>query len=166
MALSDQTALEAPVVSGITLDQNVARITVKGAPSGGKTLSLAFAAVASQGINVDIIVHNKPSDVAKGRFGFTVQKEDVDAATKAIEALRSQPGFEELTVTTHEDLAKVSAVGLGMRSHSGVATRVFETLTTNDIDILMVSTSEIKISCVIPGAEGKRAAQLLHDSFF
>jgi len=166
MTFSDQTALEAPVVSGITLDENVARITVQGVPSRGKTLFLVFGSVASEGINVDIIVHNTRGDETKDRFGFTVQEEDVEAATKAIESLRVQSGFAELAVTTQRDLAKVSAVGLGMRSHSGVATRVFATLTKNNVDIMMVSTSEIKISCVVPGAQGKQAAQLLHDSFF
>ena len=166
MAFSDQKTLEASVVSGITLDENVARITVKGVPAGGKTLSLVFASVANQGINVDIIVHNRPDEEPKVRFGFTVQEDDVEIATKAIETLRTQPGFEELAITTQRDLAKVSAVGLGMRSHSGVATQVFETLTRNDIDIQMVSTSEIKISCVVPEIQGKQAAQVLHDCFF
>ena len=161
-----QSALEAPVVSGITLDQNVAKITVKGVPGGGGTIAAIFAQVAERGVNVDIIVHDRQVEDSMDRIGFTVQREDVDTAVEALESLRSRGGFEELQVSVRQDLAKVSAVGLGMRSHSGVAMRVFDTLTTNGIDIVMISTSEIKISCVVPHGEGQRSAEILHAKFF
>ncbi len=134
MSFNDQTALEAPVVSGVTLDQNIARITVQGVPADGRTLSKVFAAVAEKGINVDIIVQNKNAEDLQGKFGFTVAGDDLDAAVKAVTSLKNQAGFEDLSVSTQKDLAKVSAVGLGMRSPtSGVATRVFDTLATHGI---------------------------------
>jgi aspartate kinase len=166
MSFNDQTALEAPVVSGITLDQNIARLTVQGTPADGQTLSKVFGVVAEKGINVDIIVQNKNAEDSPGRFGFTVAGDDLKTAVEAVNSLKNQPGFEDLSVTTQRDLAKVSAVGLGMRSHSGVAKRVFDTLTTHGIDIQMISTSEIKISCVVAQADGKNAVQILHDTFF
>ena len=166
MSFNAENALEAPVVSAISLDQNVSKITVKGVPAGGVTLSSVFSKVAEKGVNVDIIVHDRQNNDDKDRFGFTVQKEDVSIAISAIESLRNQRGFEQLSTEVQNDLAKVSAVGLGMRSHSGVANRAFGSLTQSGIDILMISTSEIKISCVVHKTNGQRAAQVLHDTFF
>lgn len=166
MAYSDRVALEAPVVSGVTLDKNVARITVQGVPADGKTLSLMFARVAEAGVNVDIIVQNRQPNDGLGRFGFTVSKDDLRPAVDAITSLKGALGLEEATVSTQDGLAKVSAVGLGMRSHSGVARRVFETLHAEGIEVHMTSTSEIKISCVVDESQGEKAAKSLHDAFF
>ena len=152
MAFSDDQALEAPVVSGVTVDENVAKLTVE-----GRGLAEVFSAVAANGINVDIIVHDYHG--ADSRFGFTVQQGDAEQAAETIEKLGHKVSIER-------GLAKVSAVGLGMKSHPGVASRVFETLLGRGIDVVMISTSEIKVSCVVPLADGKRAAQALHDAFF
>jgi aspartate kinase len=165
MRFEKEQALEAPVVSGITLDEDVAKITLQNVPSQSNMLARVFSAVAERGINVDIIVHDR-SEGHINRVGFTVQGLDLEATVAAVQSLRNLHTLETLEIETQTGLAKVSAVGLGMRSHSGVALKVFGTLSENGIEILMVSTSEIKISCVVPLEQGKRAAQLLHGAFF
>lgn len=164
MNFHEDSALESPVVSGITLDENVAKVSAVGIP-GNEAISAIFSEVAQRGINVDIIVHDHQVEGSVNRVGFTVSREDLDAATKAIETVRQMPGMESIRITNQSELAKVSAVGLGMKSHSGVAQRVFQTLAKAGVEILMISTSEIKISCVVRITDGKRAAQLLHDAF-
>ncbi len=166
MSFGEDKALEAPVVSGITLDEDVAKITVRQLPAGNAAIKSIFSEVAHKEINVDIIVHDHQEDGTVNRVGFTVQKHDLEPAVKAVESLRSQAQFESLQVATQTNLAKVSAVGLGMRSHAGVALTIFDALAKNEVEILMISTSEIKVSCVVPLAQGKKAAQVLHGVFF
>lgn len=166
MSFGEDKALEAPIVSGITLDEDVAKITVRQLPAGNTAIKSIFSEVAHKEINVDIIVHDHQEDGTVNRVGFTVQKHDLEPAVKAVESLRSQSQFEGLQVATQTNLAKVSAVGLGMRSHAGVALTIFEALAKNEVEILMISTSEIKVSCVVPLAQGKKAAQVLHGVFF
>lgn len=161
-----EKALEAPVVSGVTLDEDVAKVTVQKIPPNSSMLTRLFSEVAAREINVDIIVHDRQSEGLLNRVGFTVQRQDLASAVEAVENLKKQGALDSVEVSTQSDLAKVSAVGLGMRSHSGVALKVFDTLSENGIEILMVSTSEIKISCVVPLEQGKQAAQLLHSVFF
>lgn len=164
MNFSEESALESPVVSGITVDENVGKVTVKHIPKG-QVLTSIFSEVAKLGVNVDIIVHDHQPEGAANRVGFTVRREDMDLAIEAVERVRRLPGNAEMEIATQASLAKVSAVGLGMRSHSGVALKMFETLHEAGVEILMISTSEIKISCVVPLADGKRAASLLHQAF-
>lgn len=166
MSFSEKEALESPVVSAISLDQNVARITVKDIEQSPTSMSELFSAVARHGVNVDIIVHNSQADASRFNLGFTVPKSELAPALAAIESLKAKSQFRSSQVTTTPELSKVSAVGLGMKSHSGVAARVFETLARHDIEVEMVSTSEIKISCVVSAGDGKMAAQVLHDAFF
>jgi aspartate kinase len=166
MNFSESEALESPAVSAISLDQDVTRVSVSGIEKNPLAMSRLFAAVAQNGVNVDIIVHNSPLHSPTFNVGFTVTKADLSSAMLALEMLKKEPDFEGIAISTHSDLAKVSAVGLGMKSHSGVAAKVFETLSLEKIEVLMVSTSEIKISCVVSLAEGKRAVQALHSAFF
>jgi aspartate kinase len=167
MTLSNQQAIESLAVSGVTLDKDVARLTISGLPSGSNGISKLFSKVAAAGINVDIIVHDKPGPKGEpARLGFTVGKADLPATLAAIEDLRKDPGHQQLKAETESGLAKVSVVGVGMRSYAGVAGKTFAALNAAGIDIHMISTSEIKISCVVAESDGAKACQALHAAFF
>ncbi len=165
MNLSDKSNLEAPVVSGVTLDRDVARISLTGLPMESRTIASVFSAVAAAGVNVDIIVHNlwdQSRGQAPGKgleIGFTTARGDV---ARSIEAVKNVCHAE---VKVETDCAKVSVVGVGMRSHSGVAARTFSALVDAGIGIQMISTSEIKISCVVNSASADEACKVLHRSF-
>jgi aspartate kinase len=163
-SLSD---LEAPAVSGVTLDRDVARITLMDLPYDAAIISGLFAAVAEAGVNVDIIVHNLPEHLGKTmNLGFTTSRGEAETAIKSVQNYWAShyPGIQ-LNVSVDRDVAKVSVVGVGMRSHVGVAARTFSTLSEAGIEIRMVSTSEIKISCVIDSSHADRACRDLHGIF-
>ena len=161
MNLSDKSNLEAAVVSGVTLDRDVAKVTLLGLPFDTKLVSGIFSAVAEAGVNVDIIVHNLPEPGGKTmHLGFTTTKGEVDASLKAVKSAWSRADH-----TVEIDCAKVSVVGVGMRSHPGVAATTFQALSQAGIDIRMISTSEIKISCVVDAAKADEACRVLHKAF-
>ncbi len=166
MSLTDRKALESPVVSGVTLDPHIAKLTVKGRNIDAKALATVFGKVAAAGINVDIIVQDHKSGESEPGFGFTVAQADARRTRQVLKGMSRQRRYADLKISHQEGLAKVSVVGLGMRSHSGVASRAFKALTAKKIDILMISTSEIKISCVVKEQKGKSAAAALHKAFF
>jgi len=165
MPNSETIAIEALVVAGVTVDRSVAKIALSGLKKDSSVISEVFDRLGKLGVNVDIIVHDKPSADGSMRLGFSVGKSDLDAATRAIAALVKDKGYKDLGVSTETGLAKVSVVGVGMRSYAGVAGRTFSALTRNDIDIHMISTSEIKISCVVTEGDADRAARALHGEF-
>ena len=132
---------------------------------GSSVISEVFDTLAHHGVNVDIIVHDKPAGDAGMRVGFTVAKSDLDTTRRAVDALVKAKGYGELTLAAETDLSKVSVVGVGMRSYAGVAGRTFTALTSQDIDIHMISTSEIKISVVVSSREADRATRALHAEF-
>lgn len=163
-SLSD---LEAPAVSGVTLDRDVAKITLNNLPSDSALISGLFAAVAEAGVNVDIIVHNLPdSDGKTMHLGFTTTRGEADNAIKAVKTYgtthHSKIPFD---ISVDTNVAKVSVVGVGMRSHVGVAAATFSSLKSAGIGIRMISTSEIKISCVIDASQADLACQSLHKTF-
>jgi aspartate kinase len=163
MNLNDKTNLEAAVVSGVTLDRDVAKVTLLGLPFDTKLVSSIFSSIAEAGVNVDIIVHNLPEPGGKTmHLGYTTTKGEVDASLAAVRKVWSK-GSSDYTVET--DCAKVSVVGVGMRSHPGVAATTFHALSSAAIDIRMISTSEIKISCVVDAAKADSACQVLHRAF-
>ncbi len=163
MAYSEQDKLEAPVVSGITLDRNVVKISIDGLGVPGVSLAEIFAEIAKADVNVDVIIHNHSPALARRRVGFTIGSGD---RAKALEALTNYlRDKNSVEIHTEEGLAKLSVVGLGMISHPGVASRVFATLSDAGVDVLMVSTSEIKISCVIPAEAADTGVQVLHREF-
>jgi len=164
MAFSAEQKLEAPVVSGVTLDRNVARITLDRLPAKLDMIADVFRSIAEQSINVDIIVHNKSEHRDCMRLGFTIGRADLNRASEFLEQWKQRVN-PEIVMETEVGLAKVSTVGLGMQSHPGVASRCFEILARNGIEIHMISTSEIKISCVISEADAEKAAQELHRGF-
>ena len=165
--VKEETAsMEAVVVRGVSLDKNQAKVTLVGVPDQPGTASRIFSALASGAINVDMIVQNISHSTATPAtdVSFTTDKPDLPKALKVIAELQKEIEFGE--VIADEDIAKVSVVGVGMRTHSGIAARVFETLGQGGINIEMISTSEIKISVVVEAEKGEAATQQLHDSFF
>lgn len=155
-------AMEKVVVSGVTFNKNEAKITISKVPDRPGIAAKIFSALADANIVVDIIVQN----VSKGNYTditFTVSKGDARKAHKIAEQVAKEIGAEE--VTLDEDIAKVSIVGSGMRSHYGVAAKMFSTLASEGINIEAITTSEIKISCVIEAKYAELAVQALHTAF-
>lgn len=158
-------SMEGVVVRGVSLDRNQAKITVVAAPDRPGISARIFKALSDAAINVDMIVQNVSHGAGKPTtdLSFTLDKPDLLKAQKVMEGLKNEIGFK--SIIANESIAKLSIVGVGMRSHSGVAAKMFETLATRDINIDMISTSEIKISVVIDLAKGEQAAQAMHDAF-
>ena len=155
--------MEEMKITGIAKDEKVARITVEGLPDTPGTAFKIFGAVAREGVNVDIIIQ------ANGRNGvndmsFTVAEADVDKALRAAENKKGALGFEQVSVD--HNIAKVSVVGAGMMSNSGIAALIFEALNDEHINIQMISTSEIKISVILAQDQADRAVAAIHRKFF
>jgi len=165
MPQSAAGSLEELVVSGVTTDRQIAKLTLTGLRQDSAVISEIFQSLGELGINVDIIVHDKPHADQSLRLGFTIASSDLDAARKVIAELAASKGYDNLKIVAEGGLAKVSAVGVGMRSYAGVAGRTFHALTSQGIVIHMISTSEIKISVVVDEAEATRATQALHREF-
>ncbi|MBC7658649.1 MAG: aspartate kinase [Chitinophagaceae bacterium] len=164
MSSNPDRKLEAPIVSGVTLDKNVVRITLHNLPVRGGIIGSAFEVIAAAGVNVDIIVHNRSHDSDRMRVGFTVGTTDLSRTKELLEKWTLEKKLGAY-VEVEDGLSKISVVGLGMQSHPGVASRVFSVLENEGIALHMISTSEIKISCVIGEKEGESAARALHKEF-
>ena len=167
MNLASLSNLEAPTVSGVTLDRDVAKITLIGLPYDTAIVSGLFGAIAEAGVNVDIIVHNLPEPGGRTmHLGFTTARGESDQAVKAAKAFWTKSQYKtNLDISVDTDMAKVSVVGVGMRSHAGVAATTFAALQSAGIDIRMISTSEIKISGVIDQGRAEEACRVLHAAF-
>lgn len=150
------------VVSGIAYDKNVARISILGVSHVPGVLAKVFGSLAESKIDVDIIVQSGVQD-GKADFSFTVALSDRENALKVIEGLRAQVPFSE--VTSEDGLVKVSIVGAGMVSHPGVAAQMFDVISKEGVNIKMVSTSEIKVSCVIDGDKLNEVVKALHTAY-
>jgi aspartate kinase len=158
-------SMEEIVVRGVALDRNQAKVTLVGVPDKPGVAARIFRALADAAISVDMIVQNvsHAGNVPLTDLSFTVDKPDLLKTCRLIAGLKADIGFEE--VTSDESIAKLSLVGVGMRSHAGVAARMFEALAADGINIGMISTSEIKISLVIELARGEEAARAIHRAF-
>lgn len=154
--------METAVVSGVTYDKNEAKITIVKVPDRPGIAAKIFKPISDAGINVDMIVQNVSLEGFTD-LTFTVPKTDYKKAMAMIEGVSNDIGAEK--VEGNYEIAKVSIVGVGMRSHPGVATKMFQTLAQENINILMISTSEIKISCVIGEKYTELAVRVLHESF-
>lgn len=150
------------VVSGIAYDKNVARISILGVSDVPGVLAGIFGALAAQKVDVDIIVQSGAQD-SKADFSFTVNGSEVERALQVIESTRERVSYRELT--SESDLVKVSIVGAGMVSHPGVAAEMFQVISDQGVSIKMVSTSEIKVSCVIEGEKVKDIIAALHTAY-
>jgi aspartate kinase len=158
-------SMENVVIRGISLDKNQAKITLVGVPDRPGVAGCVFRALADAAINVDMIVQSvgHGAGTPATDISFTVDKADVLKARKVIDGLKAEIGFRE--VIADEKTSKLSIVGVGMRSHSGVAAKMFETLAKENVNIEMISTSEIKISVLIDLAKGEQAMQAVHAAF-
>jgi aspartate kinase len=156
-------SMEGVVVRGVALDKNQAKITLVAVPDKPGEAARIFTALSDAAINVDMIVQNVSHGTQATDLSFTIDKPDLLKARKVIDALRPQVGFADVLADEH--IAKLSIVGVGMRSHSGVAARMFDTLARAGVNIQMISTSEIKISVVIDLARGEEAVRAVHQAF-
>jgi len=154
--------VEQPLISGVTQDDTEAKVTVSGVPDQPGIAARLFRALADAGINVDVIVQNTSADGVTD-ISFTVPVEDLEGTVELSQALADEIGADG--VSGEPRVGRVSVVGAGMKSHPGVAAKVFETLAEADINIEMISTSEIRISCIIGDEHLDRAVQVLHDAF-
>jgi len=158
-------SMEGVVIRGVSLDKNQAKVTLVSVPDKPGVAARIFKALGDAAINVDMIVQNVShgSGSPATDLSFTVDKPDLLKAAKVIEGLRNDVGCRE--VISDEKIGKLSIVGVGMRSHSGVAAKMFDTLAKEGINIGMISTSEIKISVVIDLAKGEQAMRAVHAAF-
>ena len=161
----ETNSMEDVVVRGVSLDKNQAKITLFSVPDQPGRAARIFRALSDAAINVDMIVQNVSHDggVRATDLSFTVDKPDLLKASGVIEALKTEVGFKESVAD--EQIGKLSIVGVGMRSHSGVAAKMFDVLAHEGVNIGMISTSEIKISVVIALAQGEQAMKALHAAF-
>jgi len=154
---------ERPLVTAVTHSTAESRITLTGVEDRPGAAAEIFETLAEANVNVDMIDQNVPvAGAGKAEISFTVPHEDLRSATKALEALRGRL-FDQLH--SRERMGKVSIVGAGMRTHPGVAAKVFRTLGGNGINIEMISTTPIRISCVIDREQVPEAVRALHDAF-
>jgi aspartate kinase len=155
--------MEKVVVSGVAYDKNQTKITVTGVPDKPGIAATIFKNIADAGIVVDMIVQNVSSDGKDADISFTLPRTDSKKALKLTKEIANELGAK--VVTLREDISKISIVGVGMRTHSGVAAQMFETLAKHGINIIMISTSEIKVSCIIDLKYTELAVRVLHDAF-
>ncbi|MEK7871808.1 MAG: aspartate kinase, partial [Nitrospirota bacterium] len=158
----EEKDMEQVSVSGVTYDKNQARITIIGVPDKPGIAYKIFGTVANDNIVVDMIIQNTGQGGLTD-ISFTVPATDMDKAVKIVKEITSGIGAKGIEVK--DEVSKVSIIGVGMRSHSGVAAKMFGTLAKEGINIMMISTSEIKISCIIDSKYTELAVRALHDSF-
>jgi len=160
-------SMEGVVVRGVSLDKNQAKITLVGVPDKPGVAARIFKALGDATVNVDMIVqnisHGTPDKVGTTDISFTADKPELLKAQKVMDGLKKELGFRD--VLTTEKIGKLSIVGVGMKSHTGVAGKLFETLAKEGVNIDMISTSEIKISVVIDLAKGEAAMKAVHAAF-
>ena len=160
--VKEETKVEGMLIKGVAKDDNVAVISILGVPDVPGMSFKVFSLLAQRNINVDIILQSS-GDAGKKDLIFTVPLGDAESAMAVLKEHRNRFGGGEITV--NKDCAKVSVVGAGMQSHPGVASHMFEALGGQNINIHMISTSEIKISVIIDKADADRAVAAIHDAF-
>jgi aspartate kinase len=163
VVLAEADTMERPLITAVTHSTAEARVTLVGVPDEPGAAARIFSTLADVNVNVDMIVQNEPSGAGgQAEISFTVPREDLRVATQALESME-QGTFRELS--TQQEMGKVSIIGAGMRSHPGVAASVFGVLAEEGINIEMISTSPIKISCVIGSQHVESAVRALHRVF-
>ena len=162
MVVNEDKSMERLVVSSVTVNKKEARITLIKVPDQPGVAAKIFSPIAAAGINVDMIIQNRHS----GKFNdltFTVPTSDFEPAKELARRIAAEIGAEDVLGDTN--IAKVSVIGVGMKNHSGVASRMFGALAAENINILMISTSEIRISCIIAEKYAELAVRALHSEF-
>jgi len=160
--VEEDKIMESMLVSGVTYNKNEARITIKNVPDQPGIAAKIFIPISDAGILVDMIIQNT-SDSHLTDMTFTVMRSDYARAMEILKKVAGEIGAE--SVTGDEDIAKISIVGVGMRNHSGIASTMFQILANEGINVEMISTSEIKVSCVIAEKYTELAVRALHDAF-
>lgn len=162
LVTKEDEEMEQVVVTGVVSDKNQAKITITAVPDKPGIASTIFNKIAEANINVDVIVQNVSTEGATD-LSFTVQKTDIIKAKEVCTAVAKVIGATE--VLADENIAKVSIVGVGMRSHAGVAAKMFSLLADTGVNIQMITTSEIKVSCVVEEKFSELAVRTLHEAF-
>ena len=164
VVVDEAQTMERPLVTAVTHSTDEARVTLTGLPHRPGVAARVFQAMAEANVNVDMIIQNEPQGEDRGaEMSFTVPTSDLAAARGALEPLRRELGFGG--VETDDDMGKVSLVGAGMKSHPGVAAKTFTVLGEAGVNIEMISTSPIKISCVVRQEDVEAAVRELHTAF-
>ncbi len=164
VVLAETQRMENPLITAVTHSTDEARVTVIGVPDTPGAAGQIATALAEANVNVDMIIQNEPvSKDTRADMSFTVPRDDLRAAHEALDRLKSEMGIGD--IATDKEMGKVSVIGAGMKSHPGVAAKVFSVLGGEGINIEMISTSPIKISCVIAGARVEDAVRALHSAF-
>ncbi len=158
--ITEESSMEAVLVSGIVLDKNQARVTLRGVSDRPGIAAEIFSKLSDEDINIDMIIQNMGTD-GSTNLGFTVPQSDHENAKKVMESFDHDIDAMDFD----EHVCKVSVVGVGMKSHSGVAARAFTVMAENNINIQMISTSEIKVSMVIDEKYGELAIRSLHEAY-
>ena len=154
--------MEQAIISGVAHDTSEAKVTVHGVPDHPGIAAKVFRPLADEGVNIDMIVQNVSSD-GRTDISFTIPTDDLARAESALQAVTEEIGAEGFE--TDSDIAKVSLIGAGMKTHPGVAADMFDALAAAGINIEIISTSSIRVSCVIRAAEVERAVRTIHDRF-
>jgi aspartate kinase len=160
--VEEDKAMESMLVSGVTYTKNEARLTISRVPDKPGIASKIFMPISDAGIVIDMIIQNTRAGEMTD-MTFTVPRTDYKKALKILQDVAADIGAEE--VSSADNIAKVSIVGVGMRNHSGIASTMFQVLANEGINIMMISTSEIKVSCVIEEKYTELAVRALHDAF-
>ena len=161
--VDEEEIMEKNIVSGIAFSLDEAKLTVVGLPDKPGQASKLFSSLGERAINVDMIVQSSSADRNATDLSFTVPKSELNESLKVMNSLQKEIGFE--TITTDSDVAKIAVIGIGMKSQSGVAQKMFDTLAEKSINLKVISTSEIKISVLIDAAYMELAARSLHTAF-
>jgi aspartate kinase len=164
LVCDEEEIMESRVVSGVAYSRDEAKLTVKGVPDRPGIAAALFGPLAGAGVNVDMIVQNIGAD-GRTDMTFSCPVDEVVRAKAAIEASRESGALEFSGIDVDEEVAKVSIIGIGMRSQAGVAFRMFEALAKDGVNIKVITTSEIKVSVLIDRKYLELAVQALHDAF-
>src|SRR5690606_35204612 len=162
ISLEDDSQMEVPIISGIAFTRDEAKVTVSGVPDVPGVAYRVIGPVSDANIEVDVIVQNVSADGTTD-ITFTVKRQDAEKARAILENLAGEMSARKVSVDTK--IAKISLVGVGMRSHAGIASKMFKTLADESINIKIITTSEIKISVVIEEKYLELAVRSLHSAF-
>ena len=162
LVIQEDESMESVLVSGIAFDKNQARVTIRQVEDRPGVAAALFGALSKSDVVVDMIIQNMSID-GRTDMTFTVPEKDLKRTQDVVREI--MPSLGAADVVSDSNVAKVSVVGVGMRSHSGVAARIFEALKNENINILMISTSEIKVTCLIDDKYTELAVRVLHDTF-
>ncbi|MEL7487003.1 MAG: aspartate kinase, partial [Pseudomonadota bacterium] len=159
----EEEIVEQKIVSAVTLSKEEAKISLLSVPDKPGNAALIFTTLSDAGVNVDMIVQSPSRSLDAANISFTMHENDLDHAIKTLSAVQEKIGFDSMT--SDRDVVKVSVIGVGMKSHTGVASTMFKTLAENNINIHNISTSEIKISVLIDSIYSELAVRALHAAY-